>query len=87
MDTFDEAAIDHAAGKRSECLIALERQERKVVAECVPLHQAHPERGQAGIERPMVAHLEALHGQADRRERSGHTTILAEYQLAYINML
>src|SRR5580692_7959445 len=67
-NALDQPPLDHAAGKRSKRLIALEGQEREVVQrgarvllempERVPLDQADPEWRQAGIDGSVVAHLE-----------------------------
>jgi len=85
-DALDEAALDHPTGERAERLVALKRQESQVVEgrprvvvempERIPLHEAHPEWGQPGVERAVVTHLQALDGEPGGLDRSAHIPIL-----------
>ena len=94
--SLDQAALNHPAGKRAEGLVALEGQNCQVVqgrsrilvqvAERVPLDEADPEGSQAGVERPVVAHLQTFDGEPDALEWPAHLAILILYQDACISM-
>jgi len=46
------------------------------VAERIPLNEGDAKRTKSGVERTMVAHLEAFDREADGLDRPGHLTAL-----------
>jgi hypothetical protein len=86
LHPFDQTALNHAGRERPERLVALEGQERQVVQrgprvlvevpERIPLNEGDAKRTKSGVERTMVAHLEAFDREADGLDRPGHLTAL-----------